>query len=140
MASPAILIDLNVILDVFQHRAPFYAASAGVLSAVERGQARGYVAAHSLPTLFYLVQKTGGAQEARLAVARLMELLQVAPVDGETASRALALPYRDFEDAVQMAAALGVRADYVVTRDLEGFRPPLVPTITPAELLPLLQG
>ena len=51
--KPSILIDLNVLLDVLQKREPFYQASAELLAAVETGQVEGYIAAHSVTTLFY---------------------------------------------------------------------------------------
>ena len=62
-AKPAILVDLNVILDVLQHREPHYAASAMVWSAVETRQARGLIAAHSVTTLFYLLARYHSAAE-----------------------------------------------------------------------------
>jgi predicted nucleic acid-binding protein len=66
MASkPTVLIDLNILPDVLQKREPFYETSAGLLAAVETGQVRGYVAAHSLTTLFYLIQKSNSSSEAR---------------------------------------------------------------------------
>jgi len=58
MASkPSVLIDLNILLDVLQKREPFFEASAGLLAAVETGRVNGYVAAHSINSLFYLIQK-----------------------------------------------------------------------------------
>ena len=54
--NPTILIDINVLLDVLQKREPFYETSAGLLAAVESGQVRGLIAAHSIITLFYLNQ------------------------------------------------------------------------------------
>jgi len=49
MASKlAVLIGLNVLMDVLQKREPFFDASAGLLAAVETGQIDGYVAAHSV--------------------------------------------------------------------------------------------
>lgn len=138
MAPLTVLIDLNVVLDVVQCRKPFYAASAALLASAEKGRIRGLVAAHSFTTLFYLVQKSSSAQEARAAITRLMQFLAVAPVDGNTVDQALHLPYSDFEDAVQMAAALQARADYLVSRNLKDYQPELVPVVAPAELLALL--
>ena len=58
MASkPSILIDLNVLLDVLHKHEPFYKASAELLADVETGRVEGFIAAHSLTTLFYLIQK-----------------------------------------------------------------------------------
>ena len=52
-----LIIDLNVVLDVLQEREPFYAASASLLATVETGKVEGYLPAHSVATLFYLIQK-----------------------------------------------------------------------------------
>ncbi|MGQ9684658.1 MAG: PIN domain-containing protein [Anaerolineae bacterium] len=138
MASPTVLIDLNVLLDVLQYRQPFYAASATLLAYAENGCICGIVAAHSFTNLFYLLQKSGSAEQARAAITRMLQFLAVAPVDKSTVDQALHLPYRDFDDAVQMVAALQVRADYLATRDLKAYQPALVPVVTPAELLALL--
>jgi hypothetical protein len=52
--------------------------------------------------------------------------------------QALALPYRDLEDAVQTAAARQAGADYLVTRDRVGYAAGPLPAPNPAELLALL--
>ena len=54
-ARHQVLIDLNLILDVLQQREPFYLMSARVLACAETGLIEGYVAAHTLTTLFYLI-------------------------------------------------------------------------------------
>lgn len=60
------LLDVDVILDVFQRRQPFYDDSAAVLAAAETGRLAGLVAAHSVTTLFYLLAKYGSADQARV--------------------------------------------------------------------------
>jgi hypothetical protein len=62
----------------------------------------------------------------------------VAPFDGHVLEQALALPYRDLEDAVQMAAARQAGADYLVTRDRSGYAAGPLPALAPIELLALL--
>lgn len=138
MVPPLVLIDLNVVLDVLQRREPFYSASAAVLSCAEDGHIRGLLAAHSFTTLFYLIGRSASPAHARAAVTGILDLLDVAPVAFETIDRALHLPYADFEDAVQMAAAMLAGADYLVTRDARSYRPQYVPVVTPSELLAML--
>ncbi len=60
-AKPCVLIDLNILLDVLQKREPFHEKSAALLAAVETGRVKGYVAAHSITTLFYLIRKDRSA-------------------------------------------------------------------------------
>jgi hypothetical protein len=57
MTEPLILIDLNIILDILGRREPFYEYSAAVMSLVEKGTVQGCVAAHSVTTLFYIVER-----------------------------------------------------------------------------------
>jgi predicted nucleic acid-binding protein len=132
------LLDINVILDVLRRRQPFYEDSAAMLAAAETGRLTGLVAAHSVTTLFSLLAKFGSPDTARVNTIELLSVLEVAPVDGHVLEQALALPYRDLEDAVQMAAARQAGADYLVTRDRAGYAAGPLPALAPAELLALL--
>jgi predicted nucleic acid-binding protein len=132
------LFDINFILDVLQRRQPSYDDSAAVMAAAEHGRLRGLVAAHSVTTLFSLVSKYCGADQARVTMLELLSVLAVAAVDAHVLAQALALPYRDLEDAVQMAAAREAGADCVVTRDRAGYAAGPLPALSPAELLALL--
>ena len=89
VATPRVLFDLNVILDVLQRREPFYAMSARVLACAETGRVEGLVAAHSLTTLFYLVSRDLSADQARVALSELLRFLSVAAVDGPVIEQAL---------------------------------------------------
>ena len=44
----------------------------------------------------------------------------------------------DFEDALQYACAEAVEADFIVTRDLRGYKNTVIPAITPSTLLQLV--
>ena len=133
-----VLIDLNVILDVLQRREPFYNASARVLAAAETGVVEGWVAAHSLTTLFYLLGRYESTEQARVSLTELLTFLSVAAVDQTVIEQALNLYYPDFEDAVQMMAAVRSGAQYVITRDVRDYGMGPLPALQPAELLALL--
>jgi predicted nucleic acid-binding protein len=133
-----VLFDLDIILDVLQERVEFYEFSARLLALAETGEIQGWLAAHSLTTLFYLIAKDKSAEQARVTITSLMQFLRIAPVDQSTIEQALNLPYRDFEDAVQMIAALQVQADYLLTRNVRDYQPAPLAVIQPAELLAIL--
>jgi predicted nucleic acid-binding protein len=137
-AKLRVLIDLNVILDVLQRREPFYATSARVLACAETGIVEGWVAAHSLTTLFYLLARYQSADQARVTLSELLSFLSVAAVDQVVIEQALKLPYRDFEDAVQMMAAVRTGVQYLVTRNVQDYKSGPLPVLQPAELLPLV--
>lgn len=130
--------DLNIILDLLQNREPFYEASAQLLAYAETGKIQGFVAPHSLTTLFYLISKDQSAAKARATLTNLLQFLSVAKIDQSTIEQAMSLSYRDFEDAVQMIASVQCKADYFVTRNPKDFQPPLLTVIQPSELIALI--
>ena len=133
-----VLFDLNIILDVLQERAEFYEFSALLLAYAETGDLQGWVAAHSVTTLFYMIAKDKSPEQARVAITSLLQILRIAPIDQSTIEQALDLPYRDFEDAVQMIAALQIQADYLLTRNVKDYQPAPLAVVQPAELLAIL--
>lgn len=135
MADLRILVDANVILDVLYNRKPFADAGAKVLEYCRLHRDSAFMAAHHVTTIYYLYARDRNPEFARTALLDLSSLLQVAPVDQGAIDGALSLPYRDFEDAVTMMAAVGVGADYVVTRNPGDFAYGPLPVISPAELL-----
>ena len=131
-------VTLNLVLDTLQKRQPFYVASAQVLACAETGLLEGLVAAHTMTTLFYLIVKDRSPEMARVALTDLLRFLSVATVDHTTVEQALNLPFSDFEDAVQMMAAVQAGAQYLVTRNVQDYRAGPLPVLQPAELLALL--
>lgn len=130
-----VLFDADVLLDVIEARAPHVEASSEALARVEEGKAEGFVAAHSLPTVFYLVEKHRGRGEAYEGVRLLMRLLAVVPVDGDRLAQALGWGWEDFEDALQAACALQAGADVLVTRNAADYRRAPLSVESPEEFL-----
>lgn len=137
-AKTKTFFDLNIILDVLQNREPFYEASAQLLAFAETGKIQGFIAPHSLTTLFYLVSKDQSPAKARATITNLLQFLSVAKIDQSTIEQAMSLSYRDFEDAVQMIAAVQCKVDYFITRNPKDFQPPMLTVIQPSELIALI--
>jgi predicted nucleic acid-binding protein len=135
--KPSVLVDINVLLDVLQKREPFFEASAHLLALVESGKVRGFIASHSVPTLFYLIRKDKTSADARAIITSLVQFLEIAPVDQRTIEQALNLDYPDFEDAVQMISALQCKVDYLITRNVKDYHPPLLPVMQPIDFIAL---
>jgi hypothetical protein len=125
-------------LDVLQKREPFYETSAHLLASVETGQVKGYVAVHSITTLFYLFQKDRSSAEARATITNLLQFIKIAPIDQGTIEQALNLDYRDYEDAVQMISAVQCKADGLITRNVKDYQPALLPVWKPVDFLSTL--
>lgn len=136
--KPIVLIDLNIILDVLQKREPFFETSAGFLATVETGRVQGFVAAHSITTLFYLIQKGKSSADARATITNLLQFIKISPVDQTTIEQALNLDFRDFEDAVQMISAVQCKVDCLVTRNVKDYQAALLPVMQPVDFLSTL--
>ncbi len=132
-----ILFDTNVLLDVILGRTPWEADASALLDRVARGVVEGFVAAHAITTIHYLISRARTRHVALSAVRDLLSIVDVAAVGRDDVQRALTLGLKDFEDAVQVASALGVGADYLVTRDAKHFRTAPIEMRTPGELLAL---
>lgn len=134
---PKLLIDLNIVMDVLQQREPHYEQSSAILDFVATQEAVGLLAAHSITTLHYLLTRYRGHQVAAVALTELLAVFQVADVTDAVIRKAVTWGWRDFEDAVQMAAALAANADYLVTRNSKDYPAQPIPVVEPANLLAL---
>lgn len=132
-----VLVDVNVVLDVLVDREPYVEASAAAWAVIETGLAEGLLAAHAVTTIHYLLRKELGAAKARRTRAAILRVFGVATVDGAVVREALHLASPDFEDSVTASAAQLVGCDFIVTRDLRGFRGSPVRALTPEVAAPL---
>jgi predicted nucleic acid-binding protein len=139
-AKLRVLVDANVALDVLAKREPHYLTSAAIWALAEHGELEGFLAAHSVTTLHYLLAKHLDYQQANLTMTKLLQVFKVAAVDQQVILKALTLNWKDFEDAVQMAAALNSQANYLVTRNPKDFKDELVQVLQPGDLLALFSA
>jgi len=103
------------------------------------GRAEGFLAAHAVTTIHYLISRRLKEHEARQALDALLKLSAIAPVDGNVLQRAMQSTGADFEDSVTAAAAQASGCHLIVTRDPKGFRRAPVPAVTPTQALALLR-
>ena len=133
-----LLVDTNVALDVLLDRQPHVEKSVAIWAAVETRSCEGFLAAHTITTIHYLLQKELGTAKAKQMVGLILVVFRVAGVDGSVIEQALRLPIGDFEDAVTAAAGQVHGCDYIVTRDPKGFRGSPVRALGPEALVPIL--
>ena len=130
-----VFLDTNILLDIVERRAPFFAASRQVL---ERCDAHGFdlfLAGHGLATVFYLTERKAGNATALAVIHQILGFAEVAPLGDAEARSALGYGIADYEDALQAAAAAACAADWLVTRDGAGFAGCPVPVLSPQEFL-----
>ncbi len=135
-----ILVDTNILLDVIQDRKPHSDPAARVWKLVEDRTVAGYVSAISFNNVFYIARKQVGTEKALEAVRLVRRVFQVVALDESVIDRALAAPGSDFEDAIQVAAAVRIAADYLVTRNTTDFGSLGVSAIMPERLLAIVES
>jgi predicted nucleic acid-binding protein len=134
------LFDTDVVLDLFLDRQPFAEAAAQMFSKVEEGEIKGYVAATTITTIYYLAAKTIGIKKSKWATKKLLSLLEVASVDKAVLEGALEGKFKDFEDGVIAEAARQIKANVIITRNVRDFKTSPVPAHSPAEMLKILKA
>ncbi len=126
-----VLVDINVLLDVFQKRQPFYAHSLAVMDEVMSGALKGVCPSHGLATLFYLVEKQAAAADAEAAVDAVLSHFEVIGINTPDWQRARTLNMPDLEDAGVAVTAEIAGAAFIVTRNVADFADSPVTAITP---------
>ena len=133
----SVLCDINVILDIFLKRYPYYVPAARLFTLIEERKLQGYLSAQSFPTMFYILSKELKREKAMRVLEKLRIVFRVAAVDEKVIDLSLASSFKDFEDAVQYYSALHVRADCLITRNKADYRADRLPVMTPEEFLAL---
>lgn len=135
-----LFFDINVVLDVLANREPWADDSAAVLSLVDAPEVEGFVAAHSVTTLYYLAQKHLGRDRTVTILLDLLEHLSATPLDQDLLLRALSLGWNDVEDAVQGISAQRAQAEFLITRNPDDFPSLPLSAVTPTQLLAILRS
>lgn len=138
--SVKLLIDINVLLDMALDRHPWADDTEALLAEIEKGRASGFIAAHTITTIHYIVARAENAAVASGTVSGFLRLLDVVPVDRADLQQALAMGFRDFEDAVQGVCAMKAGVDAIISRDVRDFAGFRIPVADAAGILSLLDS
>ncbi len=131
-----VLIDTNILADMLLGRDPYYDIAYNILTLCADKKVSGYIAAHSIPNLFYILRKFMSEEERREALKDICQIVKVEGIDSFKILSALDNEdFSDFEDCLQEECAVAVSADYIVTRNLKDFVSSRVPAILPNEFL-----
>ena len=130
-----LLIDANIILDVLLNRPEFVKESSLVWKLCETEQAKGYISALTFANLVYIMRKQLTPEKIEDVLQRLGLIFEFADLTSADVSKAAALHWADFEDAVQSVTAERIHANYIITRNVRDFTKSSVMAFTPAELL-----
>ena len=130
-----VMIDTNVILDVLCKRPDFYEDSAIIFKLCEVKKISGVMSSLTVSNIYYILRKELDAVKTKEILDILFLIFSVADLKADDLKKAIDTKFRDYDDAVQSACAVRIKANYIITRNIGDFTMSKVAAIKPIELL-----
>ena len=118
-----LLIDTNVLLDVFLCREQFVADAKKLFIMKQFRDAELWIAAQSYTDLYYVGAKAHGSARMQEILKEVFPLLNVCSIDG-----------------ADISYAKKIKADYIVTRNVADFTRSDIPVLTPGEFFSTMEA
>lgn len=135
------LIDTNILIDYLISRDDYLSAETIIDDFCTEGKISGFIAAHSITNIFYILRKNFTNEERRQILLDLLEILNVCAIDKTKLIDALHQEsFTDFEDCRQSKCAEDIAADYIITRNPKDFTESTVPVISPEDFVKLVDN
>jgi predicted nucleic acid-binding protein len=126
-----LLIDTNIVLDLLAKREPYYADAARLFSLADKENIKLSVNALTFANTNYILSKLLSVLEARDVLGKFRVLVSVLPLNDKIIDLALNdSNFPDFEDGLQYYTALENNQNFIISRDLKGFRKSVIPVMT----------
>lgn len=129
------LLDTDITLDFILRRDPFFATAKELLELNAQGPFAAYVSGVTPVNIFYIARKIIGDDNAKQAISDLLVAVDICPLSHAVLANALALPFSDYEDAVQHASAVASNLDVIITRNLGDYKNATLPVFAPTDFL-----
>ncbi len=130
-----ILIDTDILLDVALAREPFLNESSIILDRAESGQLKAFIAWHTIANFYYMTEKGSNGKNNISFIKDLLQFVKISPTKTVDVLYAIDLNFKDFEGALQVAAAKVCKANFIVTRNIKHYKSSPIPAIIPAKFL-----
>ncbi len=140
MKNSAILIDTNILINFITDRDdPYKHECNKLMELCAEGLFQGYIAFHSLSTIWYVIRRQKNENEARFWLEKICDILTIASAPQNQIQEAVRnRSFRDFEDCLQDECAVHVNAQYIVTCNTKDFQSAKSHAITPDSCIKML--
>lgn len=135
-----ILLDTNVLIDLYTQREPEGDTAQKLLIMKEFGDAQLWVSAKSFTDVFYVLSKSYSSKRIQAAFRESLDWLEVCSVDGGDIKLASEREWNDFEDCLVAVCAEKVKAAFILTRDERGFKQCDTPACSPQAFFDMLES
>ncbi len=128
----AVLLDTDVVLDIFFDRKPFSEYATQVLGLCETTQLKGYVTPVICSNVYYILRQTARHDKVIEKLGQLLTLVDVLAMDKDVVLNALNSDFNDFEDSLQhFAAKKAGHVSLILTRNLKDYKKSDIAVLTP---------
>ena len=132
----AVLIDTDVLLDVFIKRAGHFEDSLKIFQLVEAQKIQGFITAVSVSNLYYILKKSMTHEKSVSLIDRLTHIFEITTIDKPSIKRAIFSKFNDFEDALQNFSSLNhSEITAIITRNVKDYRHSQQAIFTPVDFL-----
>lgn len=135
-----VLLDTDILIDLALDRQPYAEPAGDLLDLLEQRPGQAFAAWHSFSNFYYLVSPSRGKRETRSFLLDLTRFVRVAETTTESLVYAGKLDLPDFEDALQVAAAMACEARVIATRNLRDYARSPIRAMEPQALLKKLSA
>lgn len=140
MSAMRVLLDTNVLIDLYTQRPPEGDIAQKLLVMKEFGDVELWVSAKSFTDVFYVLHKTYSSDYVQSAFEESYQWLEICSVDSADIHRATSRRWADFEDCLVDVCAEKVKADFLLTRDEKGFAQAHVPVMSPGDFFNYIES
>lgn len=130
-----ILLDTNVMLDLLANRPEFYPNAVKLKAMAFFKDVELWVCAKSFTDIFYIMKRHFDSEAIQDLFLSTVEYIQPCSVDANDITQACTRKWSDFENCLVSVAAEKIKADYLLTRDLSGFKKSKVSVLSPAAFI-----
>ena len=132
-----ILVDSDVILDLFMAREPHHSVALRFFSYLDLNSSTvvGHVSPLAIANVAYILTKAQALSYAIKKIRVLRQILKVVSLGSPAVDAAIATPGKDFEDTLQYQCAVANKLSTIVTRNAKDYPRDAVTIVTPQEFL-----
>ncbi len=135
-----LFLDTNVILDLIISDRDGHQSALALENFANTHPCKLTCAWHSLSIIEYIGRKRFGSEAIHLFLRNLLDTFTVPSAGTDEAKQAFNYLAGDFEDALQISAALASEADHILTNDASGFTKSPISVLSPKDFLSMLVG
>jgi predicted nucleic acid-binding protein len=141
MKNTALLIDTNIVLDWILERRPLADPAKRVIELCINGDLRGYLAAHTILNIFFIVRKEKSVAERKEILLMLCDSFEIINVEKVMIICALENEkWNDLEDGLQMHCAAHEKLDYIITRNIKDFTHSEIKALLPEDFIKMREA